>query len=1121
MRRLLALLAVLLSLSAGCTSPEAPPVEGTPTPSATPVPSSVPAASTPAPTSPTAISSPPLPPPVPSSPTADPAPASGTPYDDALWEEPATPAASRITLSLPAPGTTRVEGSPGAVPARARLLVTELGAARGVLARADAEGAFSAQVPGGEGGWVQVALLPEDLPPGHNLLEQTTKAEHLRPSVYLRAPVSPFPGLRPGERAVAATGHVPFGAPWRFVGAVEDAGAEVRVRGVLRLASAADLPEFGVHGRATRAFDVRGEPLPDLGQFATSYLTPSGLPLERLTRQADPTLSEPDLCAATRESADTLRCDVDVRIPMAGLPPGGYVVRLYVPIPAPEGVGEGNMPADHIPTNGRQYDPVEEGVALTLLPRGVEGPFRLAALLLADAPAQAARGVQADGDAWGWNAGIAWQPSLHVTPRLDAAGAPIRYALDPYLPQVLLTDREAPAAPFFSLQTPGGTWTVTVEDPDGGTRTLGPAPFAALASRTATTRGLQPADNGGYNVDGLARLATEGDALRHAFARDGLHTVRVEGSARDVDGNAFRVNGTFRVLVAQPLDLDLGMLPGTPLAVGQALDRAVQVHPPVAANVTYRFREWTGPDATLTMDDTTTGAASAFGWFHPHAGHPVAPSAPGEYRVDVTATRADAAGRLWAGTLTFGGVVVDPASALEVHGRRGVDLGFQDMERFLRRDTGTPVGGSHMNFPYRSGDVAWQTDDDAMDVAATLADPDGTLAPFFASRAAQVTKVFAAADPAGGLAQARGQDAVAPRFAQGQGPLFSTTATGRDAAFGDPLDRFGYFYAAVEKPGVRVREAAREDFWHRPYWRFEGDAYGLQPGMGPAGDAPNDYKLLFAGAVVRAPGEKVARTGAYASLWVDVARDDPQGSRIDSPFRPGASPLFRVGGSEVRAAFDPTSVRPGSLLVEGDVADFGGYVLPLGPHRVFLNVTSPSGKVRSLSGAANPWGHLHEPAMSLVADEPGVWTVDVHARACPPAADAAWPCLEGGLDDGRTQYSFYVASRGAPPLPLAAPAFLPRGGALALRDQGILPGGHATAWMPGWTLDARALAAGDPLVRYEPAALARRFPNFETSGFQPGVPAEQVTFTALAPVADGTWRGAALDAWGGRLLPGG
>src|SRR5258707_14439282 len=105
-------------------------------------------------------------------------------------------------------------------------------------------------------------------------------------------------------------------------------------------------------------------------------------------------------------------------------------------------------------------------------------------MLLGDAPAQAARGVQSDDSKWGWSNGIATQPPLHVTPRTDATGAPIRYTLDAYSPQIMSTDRETPAPPFFPLVLPSGNWSLAIQGPDGATESLGPAPITQLSSRT-------------------------------------------------------------------------------------------------------------------------------------------------------------------------------------------------------------------------------------------------------------------------------------------------------------------------------------------------------------------------------------------------------------------------------------------------------------------------------------------------------------------------------------------------------------------------------------------------------------------------------------------------------------
>jgi hypothetical protein len=1063
------------------------------------------------------------------------APEEGTPYDPETWTEPVPPLAAKISATVSGEWKLHVVGSPGALPRAEKVLVADIGSGRAAIVDAKPDGSFAADLVGGPGAWVQVARLPATLPQAPSFNLKLSAFQHLVGSVYVRAADPSMPAPPQGGQAFSITGHTLTNVVWALAGTVEDGPDAVRLHATLKVSSARDRAQFNFVTRLVRYFDGLGEPMPAGGEFATSYLTSSGLPLERLTLGRNPTATPFAGCPVHRDTPLTLACTLDASVPTNGIPPGGYALHFAVnvdPVYPDEQGGEDRMPSDGLITGARQYDagvfgtygamsPLAlEGMPLAFLTRGMSGQPRLATLLLADTPAQAARGLQADGDHWGWSNHIAWQPFLHVTPRTDATGEPIRYLLEPYLPQLMVTDRETPAPPPMELALPGGTWKVTITDPTGASSILGPAPFKQLVSRAASAVGDMPLNQGGDQVMGIAHLTTLDDQFRHAFTKDGLHQIRIEGDVPDAHGHSFRLTGTFRLLVAEPLDLDLGMLPGTPIAVGQSVDRSVQLHPPVPAQITYRFREWTGPQAALTLDVLTTGTASRYGWFHPHPGQPLQPTQPGEYRVDVAANYTDLSGHLWSATWTFGGVVADPATQLEVHGRRGDDTMHQDKARYKRSETGLLSNtGSHLNFPYYNGDVAWQTDDDAMYVRVTVADPSGTVAGLFTSRAANVTNL----DPVGtngmqGQGPADGADVVAPRFASGQGPLFSSTASGLNPSFGAPLDRFGYFSATVEKPGVRVRETWREDNLHRAYWRFGQDTYTLQPNVGPEGDAPNDYKFLFGGAVVRATDQAVLKTGGYASLWIDIPATDGTGSRIDSPFNPAASPLLVRNSKSIRAFFDPTGTRAGSLLEVGDMADFGGYVAPLGPNKVRIDVTSPSGKARHLEGIANSWGHLHDPTMNFVVDEPGVWTVKVGLHACPPARDASFPCQDGGLNDGSDTYDFYVATPGKTIGGLALPKFLRPEAPLRIAMAQGAAGAHVTTWMPGWLLDDHDVKAGEPLIDYDPHALWQKFPNFEQTGFQRGVPARQVTFTAAVPSPDGTWAGFAFDAWAGRVL---
>lgn len=1043
MMRAASLALVALLLLAGCSAPDQAPTQTSPSspPDATP--------GAPPPPAPTSVATPP--PAVPTALAAGPASASGTPFDPIRWEEPRPIPLAKLAARVTGEWSVRVEGAAGAVPAGASVLVAELGTSRGAIVRAAGDGSFVADVVGAPGGTVRVAVL-QGAPPTGPLQERTHQVSHVSPSTYLQLPNAQGASL-------SVSGSVFHGPAWRFDGELVEGASEIRLRGELRIRAAAVQP-FGVRFELEPAFDEAGEPLP-VYAYATPDRTPSGLPLERVTKLPN--------AARAETGCESTTCAIDLVVPRSALARGWNVALVRVLMAG------GPDDADYLNGGARHVPPTD--TPLGLVAHGTTATPRLAALLFADAPTQAQRGVQARADRWGWSNRIAFPSDTFVLPRTDATGAPIAHTLEPYLPQVLLADRDSPGLPLLRLDFPGGTWTVRVRGPDGDTTTLGPAPFAQLVSRTATSSEGGLANNGGGNVNALARPTTMGDAFRHRFAQDGAHTVEVEGELVDASGRRFRLAGTYDVLVAEPMDLDLGMLPGTPLEVGDYVDRAVQTHPPVPADITYRFRLWGGSDARLAMDHVSRGTASRFGWFHPHAGDPVVPREAGEYRVDVTARYTDADGRLWAASWSFGGVVVDPASALEVHGRRGIDNDAPTLARFARSESGIAVGGNHFNFPYYAGDVAWQTDDDSMEVRVSVADDPLLALP--ASLEHVDTRDTSAPDAAAWLAERR---------ARGEVPLVSTP--GHEA----------YAYATVERPGVRVREMVREDYLPNPYWRFD-ETYTLQLGVGPDGDAPNDYKFLFAGALVRAGG--TLRTGGYSSLWVDIGEGE---SRTEDPFAPDAPPTL----PGVRAFYDITGNRAGSTLVVGDVADFGGYVVPLGPHTVFVNVTSPSGRVRALTATANAWGHVHDPALNFEVDEAGVWRASVAVVAC-----KAGRCLTGGLNDGSSGLVFYVADRDAAPLPVALPSWMPASGLRATTLGAV--DGHATAWMPGWALDSRALAPGDPTLTYDVATFAR-LPNFERSGYRPSIPPEQVTLSAIARGPDDLWHAVAVDVWEGRVL---
>src|SRR5206468_2965696 len=96
----------------------------------------------------------------------------------------------------------------------------------------------------------------------------------------------------------------------------------------------------------------------------------------------------------------------------------------------------------------------------------------------------------------------------------------------------------------------------------------------------------------------------------------------------------------------------------------------VTITPPVPADIEMRFRLAPNSDASRMIERTVRGRANRFGSFHPGSGIPIETS--GEYRIDITATYFDAAGNLWRGTRTWGGVVAPRNPSIIARGRRAM-----------------------------------------------------------------------------------------------------------------------------------------------------------------------------------------------------------------------------------------------------------------------------------------------------------------------------------------------------------------------------------------------------------------------------------------------------------------
>jgi hypothetical protein len=609
------------------------------------------------------------------------------------------------------------------------------------------------------------------------------------------------------------------------------------------------------------------------------------------------------------------------------------------------------------------------------------------------------------------------------------------------------------------------------------------------------------------------------------------------GAINDIWGNSYTGGGTYNVWVAHPLDIDPGLLPGAPLAVGDAFNPALQFYPRVPAHVELAVTLYPDSDPAQAIVHTVTGVANRFGAFSPDSRFPDFPislTVPGEYRVDLTAIYTDTSGEVYVGAMTWGGVVMTPEAQADLvgHGRRGLDsLAHIPNHWFVAsRDLNIPEGAiSHTYNPYYNGDVLWSRmsdgayGGDSLLLGASVQDTVGVVEAAIQSRAARLNLEVV---PPGDLSE---------RIAKGELPLFTSTRSGRPpqlvlGQIGGTLpadvDQIAYSYRSSQRPGVRVRQVVSEDGQNGGYWRLD-TLYDDQLGVGVRGDLPNDFKFQYVGAVYRDLDTGRNEYLGQGTGWIFIPDDDPTGSRVMPPFAgyggwtSEGGPLLTLRGEEIHIFILPTGARPGAVLEVGDLFRFAGHLMPTLDSQVAVTVTAPSGAEYYVDGQANRVGYFYDPDDDFVVDEAGLWSVDVRVwhegrigsgELVLCASDPSYPCPSGsvlGSESGPWsggRYRFYVAPRQSPRLDVSAPS----PGFLSVGDQvvpilitGTLPAGLSaptvdyTISMAGYILEQGQVAPSGATyeIVFDPAALQQDFPNLDLEGRDvPGRPGLADTF---------------------------
>ena len=893
------------------------------------------------------------------------------------------PVVSRIIVSAPdANGIVDVTGKPGAITTTARrkdnvfVRVTPINWNAEVCVPSSPDGSFSAEIAAGPGTTILLDATSmgwDGSCGGQRIATPASAIVRVPDGVDYTSPLIPF----------SISGN---GGSWRWFARGELEGSAPYVEFTLPDGPPEELclePRMHI----SRLFNAEGQYASQVNvNVHGPVLTPTGLPIE--TRNTGH-------WAASRFSVvgnpPNGRClDDGVRYDMGDwastLESGWYLPQLAVYEIHPDQEYPGTFPSSSI--NGG----VETNSGIGFLPMirvGDAKTPRLPVTLLNDTPSWGSGGIRGivareDEGRFALGSRRAAQGPFIASLRDPFSGQGVKYVLEPYMPTLGYSGfmYAGPQITFLPLdQLNLGSLSVIITRPDGVTATLADdAPivqdFVAGSSQTSYPVPLSFAGPGR-----TYSLTTGLDSLEVDFDQYGLHTVSLSGTLRTLRGQQLIISGTYDIWVAEPLDISLGTLEGTPLEVGDEWSPVVVVEPGVPAEVEVIIDHYVDGDFTKKETLRTSGKANQFGYFV--ADETWKPEAHGEYIARVIATYTDPIdGTMWMGTRTGASIVATPNTPLIAHGERtsslASSLGLNTMHTwFVARDLNPEDPSSADNYPFFRGDVLWLEDADPIGPSVTLEDPDGIL------------------------------ERIAPQVAEdyvyGMGPhrleftdmkRLSIHTTAGQGAHHRPnaVDSWAYWYTSSIRPDVSVHHTVNSGLASNHRHWYGSDTYNCQIGLtcfgafnsdalgNRSGDEEGDIKLFFGGAVVKSAEEQ--HFVPYASMAV-IIQDDLIGNRLCPPYQGAAGglatcgPILTIDDKEVDLFVTPTGTRPGSVLEVGDDFVFSGQVWPTLDVAVEITVTTPSGQLHSFSDRASSVGYIDSDGKKFRVTESGVYTVHV------------------------------------------------------------------------------------------------------------------------------------------------
>ena len=497
------------------------------------------------------------------------------------------PKAALISISAPTTdGEVTLTGAAGSVAPHSMVVAITVETGHFTTAQATASGSFRANLFAPSGTSIFVKADPVGTTVAQFLslgADANTKSAVLAglPGTILRVVAPPGGGIPIGAAGRAHWDALPA---WTFQGSLTGRtfapGDSLRVRGTVRAASpvlqGVDGLQVNAALRLERLSDSDGSSLLRRSIFASTFVTSTGLPIEREPQYWDERLSQYREMPLVKTATDQVEAKLDLTLT---LPPDlsvGYY-RPFLTFFFPD------MPMEHSPSRPVTLPDFSisppDAARLPIIRVRSPAPPHLDWVLLLDTLSNGSRGIVAveDANRFGIAQRILTSSETFVIPRQSTAlGQPLTYRLEPFVPAGGAGSAGRLYPPHIAFRFPSGSLTVTIHQPDGTERVLGPAPFVQSRLKSLVNEEGFLLDGGGGHITDAYQLTTLDPRFDVTFAQDGLHAITVEGTIDDIWGHTWTGGGTYKVHVGRVLALDTAVLPGTHFEVGDGFNPGLE-----------------------------------------------------------------------------------------------------------------------------------------------------------------------------------------------------------------------------------------------------------------------------------------------------------------------------------------------------------------------------------------------------------------------------------------------------------------------------------------------------------------------------------------------------------------